>query len=559
MSDISKYSVVDPRIMQQKPKFAVEKGAVSITNQTFSAIASSSSQQTYQVQVPSENVFVDRAVDWVNTAKATISMTYTSAPGANVKLVSPGIDFSLAPFPMNQSVSTMQATINDQSLSINMSDVLPQILRLADLAASRKQRTCPTMLDRYFSVQSAATYPNSPVGGYGAGYTTAEIPNGAWGDVSFEAGTNTALSNGLPVTVGAQTTSFSFNVTFTTAEKLVLPPFIFADEYELSCGLFGIQNMQFTMNFNQPGRSFRIAKNSAWSAPPVITWASSNPFSKAQIQTQFLTPNLEVPLPSKSICPWFEFPRYISPSAKIVALPNSGIPPPTSVQSQTITLPMIPDLLIIYVKPQSYSYGGNFDPTQADFVLPITKISLSFDNFSGLLANHSTYELYKMSVNNGLEMDWNEWSGQAWAQPGSSATSKVPLVGGPLVLRPGRDFALSTGQAPNLLGNFTLQFDLTVSNYSTLDFDPGATNPSSTNYGAGVAIYTVTANSGYFETIKGASRILRNVVTEQDILSAPVSEVPQSMERMVGEGKVSRVMGNLASLAKKGMHNYVRS
>jgi hypothetical protein len=71
---------------------------------------------------------------------------------------------------------------------------------------------------------------------------------------------------------------------------------------------------------------------------------------------------------------------------------------------------------------------------------------------------------------------------------------------------------------------------------------------------AGTSIYTVTANSGFFETIRGSSRILRGVVTEQDILAAPVSEPPQSMERMVGEGKHKGHMGQ----KKSGMAAYTR-
>ena len=189
-TDISKYSVVDPRIVQQKPKYAVEKGALSITNQTFSAIANSASQQTFQVQVPSENVFIDRAVDWVNTTKVLVTLAYSAGdePTYGTPLVSgPGVDLSLAPFPVTQTVSTMQATINDQSLSINTADVLPQILRLADLSKTRKQRTCPTMLDRYYDVEPASTYANSPVGAYDKAFSTDEVPCGAWGQLKFYA------------------------------------------------------------------------------------------------------------------------------------------------------------------------------------------------------------------------------------------------------------------------------------------------------------------------------------------------------------------------------------
>ena len=539
--DVSKVSTVDPRIVQNKPVYAVEKGALSITNQTFSAIANSASQQTFQVQVPSENIFVDRAIDWVNTATVSVTVTYTLRPAQYTNLATPGLDFSLAPFPITQSVSTMTSTINDQTVTVNTADVLPQVLRLADMAKTRMQRTCPTMLDKYYAVQPAATYYNSPVGDYSQAYDSADVPNGAWGQVAFSlpagyvqgGGGTVALVNGLPqltvVGVGAGPFTYQFNVTFQTAEKLVLPPFIFADEDELSTGLFGVQNMQFTMNFNQPTRSVRMVNNGGYASPPVVNWVNGNngsPFSRALIQVQFLTPSLDVALPNKSVVPWMEFPRYISPQIGSV-----GTTANERISSQTITLPSIPDLLVIYIKPQSYS-----DCTQADWSLPVQNISLQFDNFSGLLSNHSQYELYKMSVNNGLDMDFDEWSGSAWA-----AGKLTALVGGPLVLRPGRDFALSTGQAPGLVGNFTLQFDLQVDNSVAHTLQT-------------VSIYTVTANSGFFETIRGSSRILKGVVTEQDILGAPVASTEESLARMVGEGKHHHKSRG----GRKGLHAYLR-
>ena len=534
MADISKFSVVDPRIVQQKPKYAVEKGALSITNSTFQAIAQSSSQQTFQIQVPSENVFVDRAVDWVNTASVNVVVTRTGAAlAAGTSIATPGLDFALAPFPISQTVSTMMASINDQTVSINMSDVLPQVLRLSDMAKTRKQRTCPTMLDKYYNELSSASAANSPLSAYGAAYDSADVGNGSWKDVSFSnlsatlrAGTGANLG-GVEVAVDGGAGPFSFTVTFSTAEKLVLPPFIFSDEDELSTGLFGVQNIQFTMNFNAPTRALRFAK--ATGRDFAVSWAGTNPWSKAVVQAQFLTPSLDVPLPAKSVVPYMEFPRYISTAGAVAT--SGGGAGQAELQSQTITLPNIPDLLIIYVKPQSYA-----DSTSADWTMPITKISISFDNYSGLLSSHSQYELYKMSVNNGLDMDFSEWSGAAYVQ----GLGRTALVGGPLVLRPGRDFALSTGQAPGLVGNFTLQYNLTCD--STYN---GYVQP--------VSIYTIAANSGFFETIRGSSRIVKGVVTETDILAAPVQEVPQSLERMVGEGKHKSHVGR-----KSGMSSYTR-
>jgi hypothetical protein len=150
-----------------------------------------------------------------------------------------------------------------------------------------------------------------------------------------------------------------------------------------------------------------------------------------------------------------------------------------------------------------------------------------------------------MSVNNGLVMDWDEWSGSArvTGAAGQNSAGLTPLIGGPLVLRPGRDFALQTGQAPGLVGNFTLQYNMQVDN--------SAAQTTSSQ----VSIYTITVNSGFFETIKGSSRILKGVVTEQDILAAPVAKVEDSLDRLVGEGKTK--MGGMKT--RGGISNYLRA
>jgi hypothetical protein len=230
-----------------------------------------------------------------------------------------------------------------------------------------------------------------------------------------------------------------------------------------------------------------------------------------------------------------EYPRYISSQLSQM---NAG--QGQTYSSQTITLPQIPDLLIIYAKPaQGYVYGaagagpgnqfaGQPDPNQNDYMLPITGISVNFDNFAGLLSAQTQQQLYKMTVHNGLEQDWNSWSGRAYSAPNGTLLS---TVGGMLVLKPGRDIVLQAGQAPSLVGNFVLQFNLGL-----LNTTGSAVSPQ---------IYVITANSGFFETIKGSSRVIKGVLTEQDIISAPVAPGGTSgaLRRAVGAG-VHSSMGN---------------
>ena len=49
-ADIAKTAVFDSRIVQNSPmRFAVDKGALSLTNAPYNAIAASASQHTYNI------------------------------------------------------------------------------------------------------------------------------------------------------------------------------------------------------------------------------------------------------------------------------------------------------------------------------------------------------------------------------------------------------------------------------------------------------------------------------------------------------------------------------
>lgn len=611
-TEVTKFSVYDPRVVQTKPKYAVEKGALSLTNVSFNAQTANSSAQQFNVIVPSENVFIDRAVEWISGGVIQIPVTFSSAPTTGCPLMTYN-DIALAAFPSHQTVAQMTATINDATVTVNTQDVLANVLRLQDLEKHRKQRTCPTMLDTY-----AYNYPpnsqsiaapailNSPQGGYGQRYSTGDSPNGAWSQFWFcdsagapllapaaatatatTSSTAVATSNvGLPLTTGTASGVQNVYVRWQSSEHLLLPPFIFGDAFELSTGLFGVQNFQVQMNLTPtPQRAIRLStdlqyqtvggQQATYGTPAwaTLSTAYSPNVNQPSLSVQFLTPALDVPLPPKSIVPYMEFPRYITtglpliPSTLGTAVNSKGVSSSSTViTTNTITLPNIPDLIMIYLKPASAGQTGvftnpayttstgvagptTFDSTIADFTLPIQAISINFDNFSGLLANHTQYQLYKMSVNNGVDMDFPSWCGesrerqQGGAYTSISATSSttatyaigspfISTVGGPLVLRPGRDFALQAGQAPGLVGNFTFQANVTVGNQF-------ATSIAA----SGVNLYIVPVSSGFFETIKGSSRIIKGVLTEQDILGSAAHAPERDLERPVGAGKKGNKMG----------------
>ena len=576
---VLKMSVYDDRIVQTQPKYAVEKGALSLTNAPFTALSQTASQHTYNISVPSEGVFIDRAVEWRSTCYLQLTALPNTPYSEDAPVCVLGRDVALSMFPLTTLVQTMTATINDATVTMNTGDVLHEVLRLTDYSKNRLQRTCPTMMDTYASYNDAFGTIRNPLSDFSTSLGRDEIPNGAWGQVRWtypngsplpssgasfyvSGGVTVNAQNGVPIqsqVSGAYPVGgYPLFLSFDSNEKLVLSPFIFSDIHEMDTGIFGVQNIQLVMNLTSPsltspiGRVLRttdeIVTVSAVGYNAQASQNSGNPFSNSRVNVQFLTPSLSIPLPARSIVPYYEFPRYVSQQTLVNNAGGSGISLGQSaqVQSQTITLPCIPDLLIIYCKPNAYA------STDGDWYLPITQISCNFDNFSGLLASHTAEELYGMSVNNGLEMDYNSWLGYAEsaAAQGSNgvvppAGQKVPLVGGFLVLKPSKDITLQEGQAPSVVGNYTFQFNATVNNW----------NPASVS---SATLYVITANSGYFETIKGSSRVIKGVLNEADVINAPMAPAGtrSNLQRVVGGRGALHRLGNVLGRVKDFMSSH---
>ena len=72
----------------------------------------------------------------------------TRAGFSGMFAVSYGVTDALAPFPLRQLVNTMTATINNNSVSMNVQEVLPALLRMCDAdELAEYDSTTPTMLD----------------------------------------------------------------------------------------------------------------------------------------------------------------------------------------------------------------------------------------------------------------------------------------------------------------------------------------------------------------------------------------------------------------------------
>ena len=400
-----------------------------------------------------------------------------------------------------------------------------------------------------------------------------------------------ALSGGCPVGYGLPVYG-----TMSCAEPLVISPLIWADSAEFqSVGLYGMTNMQFVLNFSALGSTYAalnpavvttgvfvgndskakaclplyiddltksnpntgniLRSSNVRSVISDVKYApvagSSGPWAGGPssiattsgtaptLYATFLTPGVDVPLPEVSTVPYVEFPRYFYSTGQNL---QSSAP---TINSQTISLTSIPDMVMIYVKPDTRG------PSQLDQYMPISKLSVTFDNFSNLCSSYQQVNLYESAVAAGLDMDFHQWRGFTQAQYPSSVlpltaqvtpgapTQQSPftqLSGGPVLLRMGTDITLQPGLAPGCLGNYSFQVNVTLDN--SKGYYSYVKNP---------VITVVAINTGFFETMRGQSAIRKTILQMADVAAA-TSETGMSkthLNRMVGRGNFFSGASNL--------------
>ena len=578
---------------QPKPKWVIEAGALSISTAQFASLSATSGQCTFQVQVPSTSVYLDRLVNWQMTCGVTAFVGKASAAAfvAAETVLTPGLDFALCTSPIHSLVTSLQAAIGDTQVTNNLAQTRELMSLLADTPANRKDRSQPSFLDIYKSYIDASGAYNNPLADFPTSTTGATEPNGAWpitfvmpsGDLPDPAGSTyyvdsagnvvqAAPTDGVQVTlsptsvpsiaavIGASTVVVPVFMKFTSIEPLQLSPFIWQEVHERMTGLSQLQNINIIANMQGP-LSARLLRWTPRNGRYIVNQqypGSFAPFENASIYGQFLTPPIELmPIPPINTVDYQQTVSYTYAARGLSSGPRVRVP------SQTLSLPVIPDYLVVAVVPGPSYYSGlganayAYGSCSGTFYLPISGVSVTWSNMSGLLSSQTQSQLFNISKANGLDMSYQQWRGYAQTAqsvpglpasdftavggpnfPAYTATGPglVALTGGPLVLRPGKDITLETGQASGMsAGQWTVQFDVFVDTtlLSTAELN-------ALNNGSGCSVTVLAVNGGFFATKAGSSRVVIGPVPAGTVANAAVSngaDERASGERLIGAGR----------------------
>ena len=536
-------------------KYAVEKGGANVTFSPIPAIAASNSSHTYNVIVPSEQTVINREVDWTSTIQ--FRLLFTNVPAGNgaansatqpYDLVQYGSASALCAFPLHSCTTVVSSTINNNTISQNMDDVLQPIIRFLDRKHIHKYTgVTPTMPDNYLNYSDGLNAINNPLGAFNNSDKESDYhARGAYQLISINQ-TGYSATPAFNTVYTGPAGNVTLWVTVQVTEPFMLSPFIFAHEKQNSQGFYGIQNLNFKMNMNPNARIWRQAPiNNGYSTPsaiPIPTVQIDN-YINSQLVFQYLTPHPEDLLPAQNVVGFLEMPRYITAgSTDLQPGQISG-----QISTQTLQLNQVPDKMILMARRKNLTCG------QSDSFLPIQSISINWNNSSGILATATQQKLWTMSVESGIQQSWLEWSGLAHNYTATVAggvpvapypSGNVPLVGGILALDFAKHIQITESYySPGSLGTFQLQVRVTLLNQDPVNV------VSAQNW----ELVVITLNSGCFVCNRGVSSVYTGILTKQDVLDAS-SKKPyfrSDVDRCVGAGLMDNLKTVVGHALTKG-------
>lgn len=554
--------------------------------QQFAATSVSTSNVTFNAQIPSQEVVLDRNMLLSSNVNFTINVNLDGVANG-VKFFDYGNTEAFGSYPLNSLITTISGTINNVSVNSQTQDTLATLLRLNDSALISETNSSTSCLpDLYYAsyndgvTQNAAltenvSASNNPLG---------NVLQSSFDAVYFGRGTLPAKFAIKQFAAGVEINASNTNVKLDTATRAViecqillveplmtLSPFV-NNASGTSAGLYGINQISLNINIDSNCRRFfrtSLVKGAdapagapqGYYTPKFITsitlgtsgitsgyGASGIPavnsgFSNCQLLARFLTlqPSQVLKLKSsRNSVSYTETPRYLtlqgsqSQIPSRFAYPAGGSPAdanpfqPTSIQviTSNLQLSLIPDKIVVCARiPMSQQSYGN-----SDSFYTIQSATILFNSASGLISSATLTDIYKLSRRNGSSQNYFEWNGIA-SRNGATGNAMVGTIGSILVIDPAKDLSLPEFLSNSSSGSFNLQIQLNiVCNYGH--------SPNNPTYP--VEIMTTTVNSGIFTCQAGVCSSEVGVLNKEVVLNTKMNTAPESImmqseyERLIG-------------------------
>lgn len=469
--------VIDPITdVQSVRDYAILAGGNQVSWKAYTSTAIAPSSIQFSCPPPSTGVIIDRKQYFTLPIRLLMSGTITTTSGGftpTTSLLNAGYD---APrnFPFSSSLDTLQVSINNDSVAINMSDIIQALTHynIDNKLKSKDYSMTPCYPDQSFNYADLHGSIRSPLAFYADGLDGVQNQRGAF---PFTVVSNATVT---PSTGGTAATAV---VDMLVCEPLFLSPFYWGcNDAE---GFYNVGSMDFNMTF------LTGAGNRMWShdaITPVATGggasvtsvinsisvqfnAFSSPsfsynISQPQLLFKYITPNLLM----KGLGPntpltyaYFDILRYPTVLTNTISYASG----PQIQSSNNIQLSQIPRRMYLYGRPANSVLQSRCDIT--DCYLAITNVNIQWANQSTILSSATQQQLYLLNTKNHSDQSWLQWSGQLTNNssfPPSAGNASFGTEGGPICFEFGTDIQLNPDEAPGLRGQYQIQVNATFQN-----------------------------------------------------------------------------------------------
>lgn len=402
-------------------------------------------------------------------------------------------------WPLNSIISTSTAQINDTAISLqSVNTLVPVVSRIANSFANMNSyqsgtATSPDLLTRYNQLAGSffdVFNSSMPVG---------DVNQGRRAQFTSQA-------------IAGNTLTLGFEI----FEPILNP--LFQSDKEEVVALTGINTININLNYANLHKMFSIYAT----APGTVGITSVTPtFTTQEVLLNYVTSSdmLYKQLPS-----YYSVPNIRLDQSSSASTITQG----TSITATTanIQLQKVPRYVVIWVTPTSNLSNSLPGATAGggtaggcgivDLILPITNITVSAFDKSGLLAGANANQLYTMSCNAGLTNTTYPQFSSASIFGDSITTAAVGTYNSAPVVIPFSNLSLALGIAPD--SDLSSTFQATV----TFKYMGGNTDATGAEVGSlpGYTVNVMTIIDGILELDNGRSSYLYGGLSTADVMGA---------------------------------------
>ena len=501
-SNYEKVIVTDSRLLQQKIYVPKLQGASNILYKQWTAAGISTNAITFVCPNPDSNLEIDRNINLLVPVRLSFAMDDVAV---GTYLLEPNL-CNLRSYPIQKALSQIQMTINNHSMVIQIGDII---------SALENYNTSTVLKNLEYSTTS--TY------GSGQSQKFSNLPQGSRSELALYTDSICGIApQSFPFTVVSQNPGAGAGpgatavIDFVSTESVFLSPLYWGSADDNFQALSGVNNMNFTFNFQENAgfRMFAIDPNSSFplgsgaiTVSEQYSFVASDNFSysdkEPKLLMQYIRPQIALPAGTPCELPYYSLDQYPTTHTSTVAAQVESI-----IKTKDITLPRMPSKIFIFArKPNSVFTANPFTP---DANMAIEKISVTWNTRNVLSTAHKS-QLYQISVKNGVQMDYTSWSGygindSTSAFFGFGMTAHQYGGTGSIICLDVLDLGISDDMSQYPEHQISLQIDATVKNIATDTFTP--------------VLYVVTLCDGIMSIVDGI--VSSQLGVTDTILSDPI-------------------------------------